>query len=72
MAIFKSSFKTHYRRGQQHNLLANFNLKAVLYLNHWPLSYYLANIFQGQIKYELIIYSLRGVKLRVNYSVHNR
>ena len=32
---------------------------------------YLANIFQGRIEYELI-YSLRGAKHRVDYSVHIR
>ena len=30
---------------------------------------YLANIFRGRIEYELI-YSLRGAKYRVDYSVH--
>ena len=32
---------------------------------------YLANIFRGRIEYELI-YSLRGAKHRVDYSVHIR
>ena len=32
---------------------------------------YLANIFQGRIEYELI-YSPRGAKHRVDYSVHIR
>ena len=32
---------------------------------------HLANIFRGRIEYELI-YSLRGAKHRVDYSVHIR
>ena len=36
-----------------------------------PFTLYLANIFRGRIEYELI-YSLRGAKHRVDYSVHIR
>ena len=40
---------------------------------HWlaGLFIYSANIFRGRIEYEMI-YSLRGAKHRVDYSVHIR
>ena len=42
-----------------------------IFRNHQSSIKYLANIFQGRIEYELI-YSLRGAKHRVDYSVHIR
>ena len=38
---------------------------------HASMCVYIANIFRGRIEYELI-YSLRGAKHRVDYSVHIR
>ena len=52
----------------QHVQVRYYVLDSYYYSGHWG---YLANIFQGRIEYELI-YSLRGAKHRVNYSVHIR
>ena len=54
-----------------HLFYFNTPLREVCSFSVGTLRLQLANIFQGRIEYELI-YSLRGAKHRVEYSVHIR
>ena len=57
--------------GKENCCLSTVDIKARLFQFFWQTDDYLANIFRGRIEYELI-YSLRGAKHLVDYSVYIR